>query len=63
MREPNLEEISDYDTLKGQKKKVVWAVIFTGLIMGIVYSVAYNFYDNKEDAMNVQETIKSVPVK
>jgi len=63
MREPNLEEISDYDTLKGQKKKVVWAVIFAGLIMGIVYSVAYNFYDNKEDAMNVQETIKSVPVK
>lgn len=63
MREPTLEEIGDYDTLKGEKKKVVLAVILAGLIMGIIYSVAYNFYDNKEDTIKVEESIRSVPIK
>ncbi|MEA1917025.1 MAG: hypothetical protein U9N42_05780 [Campylobacterota bacterium] len=32
--EPTLESIEDYNTLKGEKKRVVWTVIIVGLIIG-----------------------------
>ncbi len=62
MSEPRLEDIGDYDTLKGEKKKVVLAVIFAGLLMGIIYSVAYSIYD-KDDAIDIEERIKVMPVR
>ena len=62
MSEPRLEDIGDYDTLKGEKKKVVLAVIFAGLLMGIIYSIAYNTYD-KDDAIDIEERIKVMPVR
>lgn len=61
MGEPRLEEIEDYNTLKGQKKKVVWAVIFAGLLIGVIYTIAYKVYDNKEDTIEIQETIDKLP--
>ena len=63
MSEPRLEDISDYNTLKGEKKKVVWIVIFVGLLLGVIYMVAYSFYENKEDAIKVQDPIKTVPMR
>jgi len=63
MSEPKLENISDYDTLKGEKKKVVWAVILAGLLLGVVYSIAYTLYDNKDDTIKVEESIKKIPVR
>lgn len=63
MSEPRLEDISDYDTLKGEKKKVVWAVVVIGILMGIIYVAAFKVYDNKEDRIEVKETIKNVPMK
>ena len=62
MSEPTLESISDYNNLEGEKKKVVLAVILAGIIMGIIYTVAYNAYD-KDDAIQVNETIKTIPVR
>ena len=62
MSEPTLESIGDYNTLKGEKKKVVLAVILAGLLMGVIYSIAYNTYDN-DDAIEVKESIKTVPVR
>ncbi len=38
--EPRLETIEDYDTLKGQKRRVVIAVIIAGVILGAAFSVA-----------------------
>lgn len=61
--EPTLESIGDYDTLKGEKKKIVWAVIIAGLIIGTVYVVASKVYTNEEDNIQVEQSIKSVPVK
>ena len=61
MSEPRLEDIGDYNTLKGEKKKVVWAVILAGLLMGIIYSIAYSVYDNKDDAINIKDSITVVP--
>jgi predicted negative regulator of RcsB-dependent stress response len=63
MSEPTLESIGDYNTLKGEKKRVVWAVIIAGLIIGVMYVVAYNVFDNAQDNINVEHSIKSVPVK
>ena len=63
MSEPRLEDIGDYDTLKGEKKKVVWAVIFAGLLMGIIYSIAYSVYNNADDNIKVEESIKKIPLR
>lgn len=61
MSEPTLESIGDYDTLKGEKKKVVWAVILAGLLIGVIYSIAYNVYNNEDDTIKVKDTITIVP--
>ncbi len=63
MSEPRLEDIGDYDTLKGEKKKVVLAVIFAGLIMGIVYVIVANNYTDKEEMLEVEKTFKNIPMK
>lgn len=61
--EPTLENISDYNTLNGEKKKVVWAVIISGLIIGAAYVIASNVFTNAEDNIQVEQKIKSIPVK
>jgi len=63
MSEPRLEDIGDYETLKGEKKKVVWAVVLAGLVMGLLYSFAYNTYDNSAEVIEVQETVKNMPMR
>ncbi|OIP55158.1 MAG: hypothetical protein AUK54_04570 [Helicobacteraceae bacterium CG2_30_36_10] len=62
MGEPRLKDIDDYDTLKGGKKRVVWAVILAGLLIGAIYKIAYNVYDNN-DAIKIEDTIQKVPMK
>ena len=57
MSEPRLEDISDYNTLKGEKKKVVLAVIVTGILIGAMYVIAYSIFDNKDDNIKVEKTI------
>lgn len=63
MSEPSLEEISDYNKVDVEKRRVIIAIILTMLVMGIVYAFAYNKYDNKEDEIQVKEKIKSVVYK
>jgi len=62
MREPNLQEIEDYHELKGEKKKVVWAVVFATLLMGVVYVFAYSYF-GPTDAIEVKETIGKMPLR
>ena len=61
MSEPTLESIEDYDTLKGEKKSIVWAVIIAGLLIGVAYEVATNVYGNPKDEINVKDAITIVP--
>ncbi len=61
--EPTLQGIDDYNTLSGEKKKIFWAVIIAGLIIGSTYVIASKIFTNAEDNLPVQETIKSIPVK
>lgn len=63
MGEPTLENIEDYDTLKGEKRKIVWAVIIAGLIIGAIYVVAGKVYATPEDSIKTEDSIKNIPVK
>jgi len=63
MSEPRLEDMSDYNELKGSKKKVVWMVILFGLLMGIVYVIVATKYGNVKDSIKVEDSIKYVPLK
>lgn len=61
MAEPRLEAIDDYNSLKGEKKRVVWAVVIAGLLIGTIYTIAYKAYDNTPDAIPIKDEIKVVP--
>jgi hypothetical protein len=61
--EPTLSSIEDYNTLKGSKKRVVWAVIISGLLIGAIFVAAKMYYGSTEDTIIVNESIGKVPVK
>jgi len=63
MSEPTLETIGDYNELKGEKKRVVWAVIIAGLVIGSIYVIVNNIYGDAEDKIKVEKTIKTIPVQ
>ena len=63
MSEATLESIGDYNTLKGEKKRVVWSVIIAGLIIGAIYVVLANIYNTPDDSIKVEQTIKKIPLK
>ncbi len=63
MSEPTLEAIEDYNTLSGEKRKTVWAVIIAGLIIGGIYVVAQSYYGDASDKLITGETIGKVPLK
>ena len=60
INEPTLESIEDYETLKGEKKYVVWSVIVVGLLLGAVY-VYLNDTTQVDDSIKIEDTIKNVP--
>lgn len=61
--EPTLSSIEDYNTLKGSKRRVVWAVIISGLLIGAIFLTAKMFYGGVNDSLPVGESIGKVPVK
>ncbi|MCD6433500.1 MAG: hypothetical protein J7L21_05600 [Sulfurimonas sp.] len=64
MSEPRLEDISDYDTLKGEKKRVVKAVILSGLLLGVIYLVINSVFDDDDaNRVAIEKTLKKVPLK
>lgn len=61
MNEPTLREMSDYQTLEGEKKRVVLAVILAGLILGTIFSGAKWYFSDEGDAIATGERIGQVP--
>ncbi len=61
MSEPTLNDIEDYNTLKGEKKRVVWAVILAGLLIGVIYVIATSVYNNEGDNIAIDDPITAVP--
>lgn len=63
MSEPRLEDIEDYNTLKGQKRRVVLAIVLASLIIGTIYVVASSVYGSADDSIKTQNNIKNIPIK
>ena len=63
MSEPSLETISDYKNIDSEKKRMIMAIIFSTIIMGIVYAIVSNVYGTVDDAIVVEETIKTMPLR
>ena len=62
MNEPTLQQIGDYNGLKGEKKRVVRAVIAAGLLIGALYVIVANSYiGDTHDAFPVKERINGIP--
>lgn len=61
--EPKLSDIEDYDKLSGDKKKVVWLVILSGLLIGIVTYIAFITNEDRERPMEVEKSFKQIPMK
>lgn len=62
MNEPRLQDIEDYHTLKGDKKKVVWTVIIVGILMAVAYGFVYSYFDDPE-AIQIEQSIKTIPLQ
>ncbi len=60
MSEPRLQDIGDYNTLVGEKRRIVWAVVIAGLIMGTVYVVARAYFV-PDDMLYTNDQITKVP--
>jgi len=60
MSEPRLQDMGDYNTLNGEKKRIVWAVIIAGLIIGSIYLAARTYFV-PNDMIPMDDTITKVP--
>lgn len=61
--EPTLNKIEDYNTLKGQKKRIVYAVIISGLVIGGVFLAAKTLFQQPEEMIEVKQSIGTIPVQ
>lgn len=61
--EPRLEEIGDYDKLKGEKKRIVWTVIIVGILIGAIYVYVNKNYGDVEGNIKTTDIIKNIPLK
>lgn len=62
MSEPRLQDMSDYNTLSGEKRRIVWAVIIAGLIIGSVFYIAKAVFV-PTDAIETNDIVKVPTVK
>lgn len=60
MSEPRLQDMGDYNTLSGEKRRIVWAVVIAGLIIGTIY-LAARMYFVPDDRIQTDDSIVKVP--
>ena len=63
MSEPTLKEMEDYKKLSGEKRRVVIAVILSGLIVGGIFAIAKSVYGSPDDEVKTGEKIGKIPLK
>lgn len=68
--EQKLENIEDYNTLRGQKKRIVWTVIVVGLLLGALFTyldktVAVDdaLVEQKENVIIMHKNYSNLPPK
>lgn len=62
MNEPSLNRIEDYETLSGEKRRVVFAVVAACLLVGTIFVGAKVFFGSVNDELPT-EKIGKVPFK
>lgn len=60
MSEPRLQDMGDYNTLAGEKRRIFWAVVLAGLIIGTIY-LAARMYFVPDDMIKTDDSIVNVP--
>ena len=63
MGEPTLNDMDDYNKLTDHKRKVVIAVILSGLIIGAIFAIAKTIYGPSDDAVQTGEKVGNIPLK
>jgi len=58
MSEPRLEDSTDYNGLKGNKKKVVYSVVVMILAVGFLYAILYDQNRGVSDEIPNQDAVK-----
>ena len=58
MSEPRLQDSTDYNGLKGEKKKVVYAVVAMILAVGLLYAVLYDQNRHVSDEIPNTDAVK-----
>ena len=58
MSEPRLEDSTDYNGLKGNKKRVVYAVVAMILAIGLLYAILYDQNRQVNDEIPNQDSVK-----
>ena len=58
MSEPRLEDSTDYNGLKGNKKRVVYAVVAMILAIGLLYAILYDQNRQVSDEIPNQDSVK-----
>ena len=60
----NKTQRTESDEFKeGEKKRVVIAVILATLVIGTIYTIAYNVYAQPEDKIEVQDRLHQIPLR
>ena len=62
MSESRLQDISDYNALSNEKRRVVKAVIIAALVIGSIYLAARSFY-MPNDSIETHDAIGKVPAQ
>jgi len=62
MSEPRLQDMGDYNTLSGEKRRIVLAVVIAGLIIGGIYGLARAYFV-PDDVISPTEKVGKVPYK
>ncbi len=62
MSEPRLQDMGDYNTLSGEKRRIVWAVVIAGIIIGTVYGIARACFV-PDDVLTPTEKVGKIPFK
>lgn len=54
--------MGDYNTLSGEKRRIVWAVVIAGIIIGTVYGIARACFV-PDDVLTPTEKVGKIPFK
>lgn len=55
--------MSDYNNIDSEKKRTIIAIIFSVIIMGVIYVIIANIFGRVDNTIPVEETVKTVAIQ